>query len=336
VASTPPAGGFEAGTGGPGDGGRPDGRGEYGRGTRRRGGRHVVGPLILLGVGIVLLLNNLEILPWTVWRDLWPFWPVLLMLLGLEAFVTGRVAWGTLVLLIVALPIVGIVMSAGGWGSRWRESTSAAPDRLTSSLSQPLGDARSAEVRIEYGAGVIDVRPLPADLASTTLADASTYGRGTVRFETPPSGEPGRTRLRIGQREDDRDHFDPGRLDVRLNPSVPIDLRLSTGATESTIDLEALRVPNLSVETGASQTHLTLPAKGETTARIEGGAAGIDITIPQNVAARIVVGDGPSSVSIDQGRFPRQGNEYRSPNFDTATDRVTLRIEVGVSRVAVQ
>jgi hypothetical protein len=58
--------------------------------------------------------------------------------------------------------------------------------------------------------------------------------------------------------------------------------------------------------------------------------------VPPNVAARIIMDGGPNHFEIDQARFPKQGNEYRSPNFETATERVTLRISVGASRVAVQ
>ena len=75
-----------------------------------------------------------------------------------------------------------------------------------------------------------------------------------------------------------------------------------------------------------------LPAHGQTRARIEGGAAAITLVVPPNVAARIMVDDGPNALQIDEARFPRHGREYRSPNFDAATDRVTLRLDVGASR----
>jgi hypothetical protein len=302
--------------------------------------RHVVGPLILLGVGVLLLLNNLQLAPWSIWSDLWPYWPVLFVLLGIEAVVTGRVAWGTLVMLIVLLPIVGLVVSAGSWTTRWHDATSPSPDRLTSSLRQPLGDATSAAVEVEYGAGGLEIGPLAADQEQDTLADAQVYGRGAIRIENANRVEPGRPRLRIVQRDDERG-IEPGRLvlgrlDVRLAPTIPIDLKVSSGVTDTTLRLQDLRVPNLTLETGASQTRLTLPAHGETMATIEGGAAGIEVTVPPNVAARIIVGDGPNAVSIDQTRFPKQGNEYRSPGFENAADRATLRIDVGATRLVVQ
>jgi hypothetical protein len=287
-----------------------------------------------------LLLNNLGYLPWSVWSDLWPYWPLLLVLLGLEAYVTGRVAWGTLVMLIVLLPILGLIVGASTITDRWHDSTSPAPNRLMSSQSQPLGETQAASVDVEYGAGALQVSPLPADLAAATLADAQVYGRGTIRFENANQTEPGRPRLRILQRDNDTGlepgHFDLGRLDVRLTPSVPVDLRVASGVTDSTLNLEALRVPTLTVETGASHTAIVLPAHGETTATIQGGAARIDVTVPPTVAARIIVGDGPNAVSIDETRFPRQDREYRSAGFDTATDRATLRIDVGASRLVVQ
>ena len=47
-------------------------------------GRHFVGPLILLVAGVLLLLNNLQVVPWSIWQSIWPYWPLLLVLLGVE------------------------------------------------------------------------------------------------------------------------------------------------------------------------------------------------------------------------------------------------------------
>jgi len=302
---------------------------------RRTRGRHLVGPLTLLGTGILLLLNNLQIVPWSIWREIWPYWPVLLVLLGLEALVTGRVAWGTLVLLVILLPIVGLVVTASDLAFRWHDATRSTASPGTPLTRQPLDGATSASVEVEYGAGALDVGPLPPDLAPDTLADGQVYGHGSLRFDAQSTLRSGRRTLEISPR--DMGHaFDLGRLELRLTPAVPIDIKIEAGASETTLNLETLRVPNLSIETGASKTRIVLPAQGETKAQIEGGAAGIEIVVPPNVAARIIVDGGPNRVQIDEQRFPRQRGEYRSPNFDAATDRVTLRIEVGASQLVVQ
>jgi hypothetical protein len=157
----------------------------------------------------------------------------------------------------------------------------------------------------------------------------------SARFENRSTLQNGRRWLAIKPGGANRS-FDLGRLELQLTPAVPIDLKIETGASQATLNLEALQVPNLSVETGASSTRIVMPARGETTAQIEGGAAGIEIVVPPNVAARILVDGGPNRVQVDERRFPRQRDEYRSDNFDTATDRVTLRISVGASRLVVQ
>ncbi len=40
--------------------------------------------LALLLVGILFLFNSISILPWNVWQYIWPFWPALLILVGLR------------------------------------------------------------------------------------------------------------------------------------------------------------------------------------------------------------------------------------------------------------
>ena len=43
-----------------------------------------VGPLLLLAIGFILLLNNLGLLPREIWDDLWSYWPVILILYGIQ------------------------------------------------------------------------------------------------------------------------------------------------------------------------------------------------------------------------------------------------------------
>ncbi|MCC7368558.1 MAG: hypothetical protein IT306_09055 [Chloroflexi bacterium] len=307
----------------------------WGSEQRRSGRRHLVGPLVLLGAGIVLLLNNLQILPWSVWRDIWQYWPVLLILLGLEALATGRVAWGMLVLLVVLIPVLGIGVSAIDFASYWHEATRPSNAPLTQAFSQPLEGAATAAVEMEYGAGALDVGPLPADLRDTVLVDGLVSGHQNIRFDARATVRNDRHTIRIAPDDGDR-HFDLGRFQLRLSPTVPTDLRIEAAISELNVNLESLRVPNLAIETGASQARITLPAQGQTNASIEGGAARIEVIVPPNVAARISVDGGPNRIEIDERRFPRQGDEYVSPNYATATERVNLRIAVGASRLTVQ
>lgn len=41
-------------------------------------------PITLIAVGVVLLLNTLGILDWSIWNRIWPLWPVLVVLAGVR------------------------------------------------------------------------------------------------------------------------------------------------------------------------------------------------------------------------------------------------------------
>ena len=45
------------------------------------------GPLVLIAAGVVLLLNTLGVLPWSIWSQIGRFWPVLVILGGLSILV---------------------------------------------------------------------------------------------------------------------------------------------------------------------------------------------------------------------------------------------------------
>jgi hypothetical protein len=303
---------------------------------RERSRRSVVAPLILLAVGVTLLLNNFGVVPWSIWGTLWPFWPVLFVLLGVEALVTGRLSWGGLLFTLLLVGIGGLTIGTAGAFGPWRHADHS-PGPAQRELRQPLEGATRAQVRIEYGAGIMDIGALTD---GDNLLNATLYGDASSGIETRYRVRNGVGELRI----EPSGHFSvpfwsgggEHRLDLRLSRSVPIDLRIEAGATRGTIDLRELQVPNLTLETGASRTDLTLPATGQTRATVEGGAAAMSITVPDGVAARVRVDDALSNVTVDQSRFPRQGEEFRSPNYDTAANRVDLSIEVGAADVRVQ
>jgi hypothetical protein len=46
-------------------------------------------PLLVLGGGIVLLLNTLNVVSWAVWEDIARFWPVLLIAIGVSGILRG-------------------------------------------------------------------------------------------------------------------------------------------------------------------------------------------------------------------------------------------------------
>ena len=89
--------------------------------------------------------------------------------------------------------------------------------------------------------------------------------------------------------------------------------------------------------TGASSTVVKMPrGAGRTSARIEAGAASVVVLVPDGVAARIQASMGLGSTDIDQRRFPFANGEYTSPDYATAPNQLSLRIEGGVGSLTVK
>lgn len=124
-------------------------------------------------------------------------------------------------------------------------------------------------------------------------------------------------------------------LSFSTEASLTIDL--DGGAASMTLDLSDLRAKELNLDIGATDLEIIMPAHaGHVVADIDAGAASIDIVIPVGVAANI----GPTSVvglfDIDEERFPRAGDSYVSPGYDTAANRIDLEIDAGASSITIR
>lgn len=307
---------------------------------RRRGG--VIVPLVLIFLGGVFLLQNTGHLPPNFWLNLWRLWPVLLVLAGIELLLANRIPW----IVLAGLGALVLIVGAAAVNANLPATPATAPAAATQ-LDTDLGGASQAAVTVRFGAGQLDLGPLdspragqlasmtyngPADQAPQPHYTAVDGGLGQLDYQV--SGRPGAQPAFpfAGGRADSR-------MDVDLAPEVPItSLIIQTGATSAHLDLSTLRVSKVDMSVGAATAWLRVPkAAGVTNLHISGGASNITIEVPQGVAARIQHHGGLSTLNVDQSRFPQVSDGvYRSSDFDTATNKVDITLETGVTSIQVQ
>ncbi len=122
-----------------------------------------------------------------------------------------------------------------------------------------------------------------------------------------------------------------------INPNIPLEMHIESGLSDSQIDLSILKVHSLEVETGLGSTTITMPANaGFTDAKIKTGLGEAKIGIPDGVAARIRIDGGLGDSDINEFRFPKNGKYYQSTNYDTAPNKIDLKIEYGLGSVSVK
>lgn len=59
--------------------------------------------IFLVFLGIVFLFQTLDVLPWGLWRTLWRFWPVLIIITGLGILLRHYNVWLVSLLVLVVL-----------------------------------------------------------------------------------------------------------------------------------------------------------------------------------------------------------------------------------------
>src|SRR5205807_1061054 len=110
---------------------------------RSSAGRYVF-PLLLVAVGVILLLNNLGVIPWAIWVALGQLWPIVLILLGVELLVGRRSAWlGTAIAVVVIVAAFAIAL--GTTLTQSRDLTNPAILQQQS-VAVPLAGATSGRV----------------------------------------------------------------------------------------------------------------------------------------------------------------------------------------------
>lgn len=321
----------------------------------RSNGRGLILPILFIVVGSVLLLNNLGVLPWSIWSTLAQLWPVVLILLGVELVLGRRTSIpGALVALVVIVAIVGWAdhraparpASAVAQTSQPLAAALVGPAATTDSASHlavPLGDTQNARITLNLGAGDLSIGALPVGDPNLATADA-TLPEGTELTKTTSTHD-GETDLTLAAKG--RNGFfwpfaHPDQradsLAVALAPKVPLDLQTNLGVGQSNLDLRGLAIQSLDVNSGAGQMTVQFPSgSGQTRANINSGAGGrTTLIIPSNVGAYVHTAGGLVSVQLPPGRYTQVADGYESDNYATATDQIDIYLHVGVGQVDVQ
>lgn len=293
-------------------------------------------PILLIGIGLILLLNNAGMLQGSPWAVLWQFWPVLLIVIGVDILFgrspAGRILSAILALLVVAgaIALMAVSPAAGPGFLGFR----VGGDLKTTHVEYPVSDIQSADVKVSFSTGRNELHAL-SDSPNLIEADLRHYGELDVSYDESGS----RANLEIGA----KGAFSVGifqssaeEWNVGLNPRVVYDLDLSMGVGESRIDLSQLSLSGGQIDVGVGQTRMTLPDSGRFTLRVDGGVGSLRITAPREVALRAEIDTGIGSFNNNSRMRPVGDNVYETEGFATAEDAITLIVNVGIGSITIE
>jgi N-terminal domain of toast_rack, DUF2154 len=214
------------------------------------------------------------------------------------------------------LAALALVLPASATAQDWRTVTY---------LRQTAGEER-LRVEVEYGAGHFQVEPAgPETLYRANLRyDAevfrpvSSYRSGELRIGVDGGNIRGR-------------NLKSGHLQLRLGPTVPLDLILKFGATEADLELGGLRIHSARISTGASRTNLRVSQANPDVCsfiELEVGAAQFSATGLANLhAERLKLSGGVGEVVLD---FTGDWRTDMTADINMGLGALTLRVPRGV------
>jgi len=291
----------------------------------------IIGPLILITIGVLFLLANFGYITTSFWLLLIQFWPLILILLGLEILL-GRSWQGQVIVLLVGILAVGAIV----WLTLNPGLMPFSVSAKTDSVSETRDGVESANLSLNPGVGELNVGRLDGSSAnwleatishpsSLTLTQDYQVTSGVARLKLDTKG----VQVFMGNAAE---HWN-----VNLLPQTPIMLKVDAGVGGTKLDLNGLNVTQLDLNTGVGGTEVTMPSHaGTVTATVDGGVGGLTILIPQGEPARIRSSTGVGGANINPARFPRVGdNLFQSADYETATDKIDLRVDAGVGGITI-
>jgi hypothetical protein len=314
----------------------------------RKGSHSLFAPLAMIALGVLFLLDNLNVIGPLNWGAALRFWPLALIFIGLNVLaVQFRRPLGTLLSLLVtavALGVFGALLLSGSPEGTLRGlglPVADAPELRQETFAQSAEGVTAAEITLHLGnfpttIGLLD---------NGGLIAGSVWTRGEVQMETERTDDD-RVELEVGVRESPADWFDPRtwgggenrQWAIDLSPTLPLDLHLDAGNGATTAALETLTLTALTLDGGNGSVEATLPA-GDYDVRVDSGNGRVVLHLPQNVAARVAYDSGNGSVNLDD-RFQRVSGDrdegvYETAGYDRAAGGITIDLDSGNGSVTI-
>lgn len=303
-----------------------------------RRGPDLFWPIILIGVGVILLLVNLNVITGNPWPIILNLWPVILIVIGLDILFGRRSLLGGAVGALLGLLLIGGIIVLLIVQPNWPGFNFGNATLQTRHITTPLNQIQTADVSINFTSGQ---NRLYALTDSDKLIDGDVSYYGDLTFDVNASND--RANVRIDSRWSGFTFGSLGggeKWDIGLNTKPAYNVTLDMGSGGSNLDLSQLTVTGGTVNMGSGGVELHLPASGKYTLRVDGGSGSLHIRVPGDVGLRVEYqrgsgGFNPTSrLSVVSGEQGRDAT-YETENFGTAANTITLNIDGGSGSISV-
>lgn len=282
---------------------------------------------LLLGLGVLVLLDRTGTVV-IEWGSVRAWWPVLLILIGVSVM-GGAGTLGRVASVLTGIAAAALVVAFVNFGHGPR----TVPGEKELVLSEAMVPGRSsAEFSLDAGVGTFVISGGGDGLVGARIdADPWTYS-----LERDSAGERDRVHLWMNQQQMVTWGWKVrNSVEVDLNPEPAWGIDVDAGVARVDADLRALAVEQFRLSCGVSTVKVQLGSRAEEcTAKIETGVSSVRIYIPESVGCDLRI-DAPMSAKRLQGFEKRGDGWYETENIASATKKIHLEVDAGVSSIRV-
>lgn len=304
--------------------------------------------IVLLFIGGVLLLNNFGVIDFY-WRNVWRFWPIFLIIAGVNMLFnrgdskTGHVI--SIVILVVSLSFLFFKGQQKPEGSSWfgsgfkKENFDIEFDNDTVynklNFHEPFVAADSlkkTELNISGGGTSFN---LDEETDSLISADVKSYF-GNFLLQKNVTDSTTVLNFKMQEKKGKWNLSEGGNdVDLRLNTKPIWDIKMNMGAGEVSFDLSKYKIRQFSFDGGAAALDIKfgdlLPIAD---VNVKSGVADVKIEIPETAGCRIKTKTGLSAKDFE-GFTKLSDGVYETPNYKTSTKKIFINLDGGLSNFEV-
>ena len=278
-------------------------------------------PIVLIGIGGLLFLSNLEIIEPIDVSILWRLWPVFLVIVGINMlFGRNNRMVASLFSGVLAVAIVGFLFFSPQIVDRL-----PTPQMVTESFETPLDGAEAADIDLDFDRGNLTVTSLDG---GANLFEAVVNHNEKVNFQTSGTSRP-KVRLSLNDVGAPQigDWFEDQQItaDIGLATGIPLELKVDVGSGSADLFLADMELIGLDANSGSGSLEVELPG-GDYSVDLGSGSGSITVdTSPDSVLdLRANVGSGRISIRVEDG-------SYGKLDLESGSGSITVFVPEGMA-----
>ncbi len=298
---------------------------------------HIFWGTLFIVLGILILANNFSTIN-LYWDNLWQYWPLVLILLGVSMLVKS-VAGKSLIAGAAAVLLALMIFASVNFTTSYIfdddfevniGSDVSGDNSITEYREAYDSSITNAILYLDGGVGNFRIASETDDLIYTVLESPGNnfdYSENQIDSVANITLKMKDFTLNLGEAK-----F-KNKVDVALNREPFWDLDLSFGAASMLFDFSKYKVEDLNIDMGAAKLDVKLGSLVENLDfKLNAGASHIIIKVPEEVGCEIST-DAVFSKKNIKGFEKIESDLYRTDNFESAGNKIYINIDCGVSSI---